>query len=296
MSADTIDRNLIIQFSDMLHVASQQIQSRLRPIFQFKPMVGDYFAYDGLGIVEAREVAGRISPTVFDDIEHLRRQIRRRRFVVTLPIDASDARGLLLDPQGQYAQACIRAMERVYDRVGIEAALADVKTGRNFETTVAFASDGGLTVTATAGLTYEKLLEIRKNWRNNEVGSQMKERMVFLITGDEEEQLMKETELISGDFSRQFVVDQGEIVKAAGIELITYGADVPSPLLSVSAGTRSCIAASSRGLCYGLSKEMAISIDRRPDYVELKQVQIVGELGAVRTEGLLVQKVTTTTA
>jgi hypothetical protein len=296
MSASTVDVALVTQFSDMLHVKSQQIRSRLRKYFKMIPMNGDKFAYDGIGTVEAREVSGRLVKTTFDDIEHLRRKIKRRRFVVTLPIDASDVRGMLLNPQGPYAEACVRAMERVHDRVGIEAAFANVQTGRDFETDVTFANDGGNTVVATAGLTYEKLLEIRKFWRNNEVGQEIFESMLFLITGDEEDALMKETELISGDYSRQFVVDKGEIKTAAGLDLICYGADVPNPLLSVASGVRSCIALTGRGLVYGLSKAMGVSVDPRKDYIETDQVQIIGELGAVRTEGLLVQKVTTTTA
>jgi hypothetical protein len=291
---NTIDNLQIIQFSDMLHVKSQQIRSRLRPFVQLKPMTGDFFAYDGLGDVEAREVHGRIQTTQFDSIDHLRRKIRRRRFVVTLPIDQSDVRGMLTNPQGPYAEASIRAMERQFDRVGIEAAFADVATGRDFETAVTFANDGGFTVNATAGLTYEKLLEIRKNWRNNEVGNEIKEQMLFLITGDEEEALMKETELISGDFSRQMVIDQGEITKAVGLNLIGYGADVPQPLLSVTSGTRDCIAMTGRALCYGLSKSMSVTVKDRADLVETNQIQIIGELGAVRTEGLLMQKVQTT--
>lgn len=296
MSNETVDVGLITQFSDMLHVKSQQIRSRLRPFVTVRPMTGDRFAYDGLGLVEAREVIGRIVRTEFDDIEHNRRKIRRRRFVVTLPIDASDVRGLLSDPQGPYAEASVRAMERVFDRIGVEAAFADVATGREFETTVSYASDGGLTVTATAGLTYEKLLELRKNWINNDVGTDSQEDLLILLTGDEADQLLKETELTSGDFSRQFVVDKGEITKAVGMNLIPYGADVPNPILSVASTTRSNIAMTSRGIAYGLSKAMSVEVKDRPDYIELKQVQITGELGAVRTEGLLVQKLTTTTA
>lgn len=292
----SIDAHLITQFSDMLHVKSQQIRSRLRPFVNIRPMVGDRFAYDGLGIIEAREIQGRVVQTQFDDIEHNRRKIKRRRFVVTLPIDASDVRGVLIDPQGPYAEACIRAMERVFDRVGIEAAFADVQTGRDFETTVTFANDGGLTVDATAGFTYEKLLEIRKNWRNNDVGTDISEQFLLLITGDEEEQLMKETELTSGDFSRHFVVDQGEMIRAVGMNLLIYGADVPNPLLPVAATVRSNIAMTGRALAYGLSKAFDVTVKDRPDYIEVKQVQVIGELGAVRTEGVLIQKVTTTTS
>jgi len=294
MSQNTIDRNLIIQFSNMLHVQAQQIRSRIRPFVSIKPMTGDKIAYDGLGAVEAREINGRIVPVTFDNIEHLRRQIRRRRFVVTLPIDASDVRAMLIQPSGEYAAASIRAMERVFDRVGVEATFADVKTGRDFETTVTFANDGGKTVNATAGLTYEKLLEIRKNWTNNEVGTDIPEVMLYLFTGTEEEALMKENELTSGDFSRQFVVDQGTITRGLGIGFIAYGADVPNPILNVTGSVRDGVAMTSRGLQYGLSKQFGVTVKDRSDYVETEQVQIVGELGAVRTEGKLIQKVTTT--
>lgn len=294
MPNNSIDDNLITQFSDQLHVQAQQIRARLKPFFVMIPMIGDRFAYDGLGDVEARELVGRINPTVFDDIEHNRRKIRRRRFVVTLPIDSSDVRGMLLNPQGPYAAASIMAMERVFDRVGIEAANADVLTGREFGTTVTFAADGGNTINATAGATYETLLATNKFWRNNEVGNQIPERKLLLITGTEEEAFMLETELISGDFSRQFVVDQGEITKGVGLQFVVYGADVANPLLTVTGGTRDCLAMTERGLVYGLSKTMSVTVKDRPDLVETTQVQIVGELGAVRTEGLLIQEYQTT--
>jgi len=294
MSQNTQDNNLITQFSDMLHLKSQQIRSRLRPHVIIKPMVGDRFAYDGLGAVEAREINGRVVPTQFDNLEHNRRKIKRRRFVVTLPIDSSDVRGMLIDPEGAYAEASIRALERVFDRVGVEAAFADAQTGREFETPVTFAADGGATVTATGGITYEDLLAINKGWRNNEVGTDIPESKLLLITGTEEEDFMAETELTSGDFSRQFAVDNGEILKGAGINFLIYGADVPNPILSVTGGIRDAVATTGRGLAYGLSKEMSVTVMPRPDYVETNQVQIIGELGAVRTEGTLVQKVQTT--
>jgi hypothetical protein len=292
--ADTIDKAMIIQFSDNLRHESQQIKARLRPYVQVKPMIGDVFAFDGLGDVEAREVAGRVQATVFDDIDHLRRKITRRRFVVTLPIDKMDKLGVLIEPQSEYARACITAMERVFDRVGVDALFATVSTGRDFETDVTFANDGTNTVTATAGLTYEKLLEIHEFWIDADVGNDIAEKMVFAIAGDEHTALMGEAELISGDYTRSFVVERGSIVNAMGLDLIKFAANARTPILPVAGGVRSCFAMTSRGLCYGLSQDMEITIKDRPDLVNVNQVQISGILGAVRTEGAHVQKVTTT--
>lgn len=294
MSVPTIDNAMVIEFSAQVHVAAQQSKARMRPFVNIKPMSGDVFAYDGLGQVEAAEITTRHTPVVFSDISHNRRKISRRRFALTLPIDASDVRGMLLNPQSEYAMACARAMERVFDRIVVEALFADVYTGRDFGTTVAFAADGGKTVTATGGLTYEKLIEINQNWIDGDVGNDAPVTKVLGITGDEHTSLMKENELTNGDFTRASVVDAGEIVKANGLNIIKFAGAITRPILNVTAAVRSCFAMAQGGMCVGISKEMAISIKDRADLYETTQVEIIFELGAVRTEGKLVQKVTAT--
>lgn len=294
MAMEAIDNALITQFSDQVHVAAQQSKSRLRPYVTMKQMKGDIFAYDGLGLAEASEIIGRHQAVVFSDIDHNRRKISRRRFALVLPIDASDVRGALVNPQSEYAMACARAMERVFDRVVYEAMFASVYTGRDMDTAVTFANDGGDTVTATGGLIYEKLLELRQSFIDDEVGNESPVSISMGISGDEHTALMKETELISGDYSRQYVVEGGEIQKAAGFNLVKFAGGITRPILTVAAGVRSCFALAQGGMCVGMSKEMELSIDKRADLHETTQVAIVFELGAVRTEGVLVKKVTTT--
>lgn len=295
MALESIDKALITQFSDMVHVQAQQIRARLRPYVEIRPMSGDVMAYDGLGQTEAQELNGRFNKVEFGDIQHSRRKIKRRRFVITLPIDASDVRGALLNPSAQYAKAVMAAMERRFDRVVIEAMFADVLTGRDFETTLTYSTDSGYTpVDATAGFTYQKLTEISQNFIDNEVGNDMPETFVLGIAGKEHKALMNETELISGDFVSSLVVDSGEIQKAAGFNVVKYGASVANPMLPVSGGERACFAMTKGAMCVGISKEFQIKIEDRPDYVEVSQVQIVGEIGAVRTEGKLIQKIRTT--
>lgn len=293
MGVQSIDKATITQFSDIIQVEQQQIQAKLRPFVRVKPMIGKKLAFEGLGIVEATEASGRITPTVFNDIDHLRRLITGRRFVVTLPIDDMDVRQVLINPEGEYAKASIAAMERVFDDVGVEALFADVKTGADFETTVTYTNDGGLDVDATAGLTYAKLLEMQENWINRSVGDFSNSVKIFGITGKEHTALMQEAELTSGDFSRQFVVDKGEMQFAAGFLLLKFAANAPNPIIPTGATERDNFAMTEQSLCYGLSKEMSITIKDRPEFVDVKQLQITGILGAVRTEGKLVQKVRT---
>lgn len=290
----SIDQALVTQFSDLVHQEAQQKTSKLKPFVQFKQMQGDLWAYDGLGRVDAREVQGRVVKADFDDIDHNRRKIARRRFIVNLPIDASDVRGSLLNVDSEYATACAAAMVRQTDRVIAEAAFADVNTGRDFENTVTATADGVTLVDATAGLTYAKLLEINQNFIDEDVGVDEDEKLFLTISGKENTSLMQEAELTSGDFTRELSVDNGRMRNAAGLELVQFAANAPQPILEVSGAERFLIAGSSRGICVGVSKEMSINIQERNDLVETHQVQIIMEIGAVRTEGVLLQKVRVT--
>jgi hypothetical protein len=294
MAGELIDNALIVQFSAYVHVLAQQMESRLKPFVELREMQGETYAYDGLGPVEASPVVARQSPVQFSDINHLRRQIARQRFAITLPIDAADVRGMLSNPQGEYAKACVRAMARVFDRVVVASLFATVYTGRTMATAVTAANDGVTTITATSGLTYSQLIAIRKTFMDNEIGNDMDETFVMGIAGNEYTSLMQEVELINDLYSQHYVVDKGKMAEAAGIKLIPFGANVAKPVLNVASSVRACFAMSTRGCCVALSKDVQLKVEPRPDLIEVVQVQMIFDLGAVRTEGPLVQQVNTT--
>lgn len=294
MPMSTIDTQLITQFTDRLHVVAQQKVSRLQKAAMVLPIKGDRFAYDGLGTGEARELTGRFNKTEVDDIEFFRRKIARRRFVRTFFVDKYDVESMLTDPTSPLVMECHRSMERVKDRLIIEAATADVYTGRDFENTVTAASDGVLTVDATAGLTLAKLLTIQQNWLDNEVGNDEDIAKYFAISGDEHNTMLQITQLTSGDYSRQFGLEGGSIQKAVGLNLVKFGASAKKPVLGVSGGVRTNIAMTQDAIALGIARAPQVTVKDRPDYVDTKQIQITAVFGAVRTEGKLVQKVTTT--
>ena len=292
--AAQVETAQVIQFSSAVHIQAQQMKARFAPLFEVKQMAGKVYAYDGVGSIEAQELNGRFNRVNFSDLQITRRKIGRRRFSLTLPFDEDDASKVLINQEKEFSQACAMAMARVYDRIGIEAAGATVYTGEEMDTAVSFATDGGQTVTATGGLTYEHLLTIIQNFIDAEVGNDMLEDFIFCISGDEHTALMKEIELTSGDYNRDFNIEKGSIVNAVGMKLIKFAGNAVSPILSVYGGVRTCLAMSTRGLCYAMPKQFEIKVQDRTDLVQTKQVQVNWTLGAVRTEGVLVQKVSTT--
>lgn len=291
-----INNALVIQFSDQVHTKSQQMKSRLRSKTEQKMVKGQDYAYEDIGSLEAVEITSRHQATSGQDIAHGRRRIRMREFRATIYLDKKDSLETLIDPQRNYAMAVSRALYRKYDAIAAEAAFADVNTGKDFSTTVTFASDDGVTINATAGLTYDKLLSIQEEFIDDDVGLDEEEDYWLGITGEENTDLMGETELTSGDFSRQYAIDKknGRIAMALGFELVHFAADASTPILDLNSTTRDCIAASKRGICVGISEELTIDIDKRPDLNNLTQVQATMMMGAVRTEGKLVKKVQTT--
>lgn len=294
---DSISAHTIIQFSEEVDVRMQQKTSRLKPYVKMQEIKGKFATYDGVGTVELEELTGRNAPIEFFDMEHWRRKISRTRFGATLPIDRTDVEKMLTDPSGKYAEALANAAARRMDRVIIDAMFADVVTGEDLDTTVTYANDGGLTVDATSGLTYEKLLEIHQNFIDNDVNNEQDVRLCMGITGDENTDLMSELELTSGDYSKEYVIDKGKITMATGIDIIRFaanGAGGASPMLSVSGGTRTSFCMAEGAMAVGVARSWNIDYAKRNDMYDTSQIVITGVLGAVRTQGVLIQKVTTT--
>ena len=218
----------------------------------------------------------------------------RDRVVVTLLVDNKDVRGMLTDPQSQLAQLCIAAVERETDRVIYDAMFASVLTGRNFETTVTYSDDGGFAVDASSGFTYEKLLEIRANFMDAEVGNQGVVPIVIGISGDEHTDLMSEVELTSGDYTSQYVIAKGVITNAMGMDLVAFGAGttVTDPILEIASDTyRYSFALAQKGVALGISLERKVEVKDYPTKIETSIINVIKELGAVRTAGVRVQKI-----
>jgi len=260
-----------------------------------KPITGDNFAYDGTGLLEARTVNARnplINPV---NPDYTRRKMTRDRVIVELIVDNRDVRGMFEDPTSKLVDDCMFAIMRKADKIGITAMMAAVLTGKDMDTSVSFATDGGQTVDATSGLTYLKMLEINSNFKKYEVGIDMPEPIYIGMSEQEEATLLNISQLTSGDFSRDYVVEKGKIVRALGTEIILFGSGVDSPQLPVASSVRDNFAFTPKGLMYGMSKNFTVKvIPDYPGYVESTYIQVLGEIGAVRTDGQRVQKIQTT--
>ena len=215
----TVDAHYVTQFSDRIHLAAQQKTSRLRPYVEVQTVQGENMAYDGLGTVEVSEVTTRYTAVSFTDMAHKRRKLTPSTWSVTLPIDEKDVLQMLADPQPKYVDAVVNAIMRKMDDIIYTAMFASVYTGKDFGTTVTAAADGVLTVDATGGFTYAKLLEIIQNFIDNEVGNELDVPIILGIGGEEHTDLKTEIELNSNDYDKNFEVKNGRLSTVEGMSL-----------------------------------------------------------------------------
>jgi hypothetical protein len=285
------DNVLITEFNAALDVQEQQMTSRLLPFVRRISINGDNAAYDGLNEVQSYRANGRnpdIQPT---QASFSRRKLSRERVVVTLEVDARDVRGMLANPNADLAKMCIAAVERECDRIIYDALFASVYTGRSFGTTVTYTTDGVSSVDATTAFTYEKLLEIKANFIDHEVGNDGGLSVAIGISGDEHTDLMSEIELTSNDYSSQMAIDAGVIRKALGMDLVAFGAGATDPILETVSSERISFALAKNGAVLGISQDRKVEVKDHPLKVETSIINVIKEMGAVRTQGVRVQRI-----
>lgn len=293
---DTITEAQILQFSGNVYREIAQTSARTRPFVNVVPLNAKQLMMPRLGTVELQDITGRFPDIQFSDIEWGNRALQGFRRGAAIPVDEWDVQKMLLDPKSEFVTALAQACERKFDRVVLAAFLATVYTGEHGTTPIAAAADGVVQVDATTGLDYDKLLEIDETFKSVGVGLEMPARIALYITEQEHTQLMKEGTLTSGDFSHQYVIDKGGMTRALSFELIMYGSAEAgnSPMLNVTGGVRSCIAAAQGAVTVGITKQWDIKKQERNEKWHTDQILAAGVLGATRIDGKKVIEVLTT--
>ena len=282
------------KFGDTLYELTAQNSARTRGIVEMEKLDAEDLMLDRVGSTEVQILNERNPIITPSDITWDRRRLTADRIGVAFYTDKWDTQKMLHDPNSVFAKRAAEALERHFDRVVVGAALATVYTGKEGNTAVTAATDGVVQVNATAGLTYDKLLEIDEEFQSKEVGTQMPIRKVLLISEQEHTQLMKEGNLTSGDFSRQYVIDKGQMVRALDFELIVYGSAVPNPILKVVSTTRSCLAIAMGALKIGMTQSWEIDVQPVNNRWHTTQVLASGIMGGIRMEGNHIIEVQTT--
>lgn len=300
----SIDQAAALVFQDSFHELAQQTKSRLvaSRAIKFLPSKGKTNNMARIGRVELTEVNTRNPDKQYGDYSLDNRQFSKRRFTKTIVIDAKhDINELIKDPTSDILKQLNNAKERVIDRIAVAAAVGAVLTGGPdvAPTSTSASTDGVLTVTATSGFVYSTVQSITQNFINNDVSIDTFTGAVICLTGKENTDLMGETEFINNQYISGRVVEKGVMDKAGAyrVELfagsVNGGITVVNPILPEGASTRSCVVLCPESVA--MSMELAaLGVEKSGTKVNSFDITIDFWINAMRTEGVLVQIVTTT--
>jgi len=294
--ADTLNQTLVTQFTDMVNLEAQQTESFLRSRVLTKPVKGKRFDWQNLSATDDNEQTARHQLVALGDPQHERRGAIVKTYHQVWVVDRQDDLQSLVELGSPYVKSLAQTMARRFDRVAAAAALGSVLTGEEFATTTSASTDGVQTVDATAGFTYDKCREIVDQFYEKGVGLTADEKLYLAISNQEHNQLLNEIELISGDYTKEYAVEKGRITNVLGMDVIVFPSSPKNsdPILNVASSVRSNFAFASTGICVGINSDIEVRIEDRPDLIDTKQVKALFRIGALRTEGSKVVKVTST--
>lgn len=290
---ETLDTQYVVEFGQQVHVLAQEKMSKLLPFVKMQDFDGEDFAYNRFGLLQDQELTERFKPIVLEDAAWDRRWMAPRYFYVPVGIDPKDVDKMKRSPSPELAEACVNALMRRRDKIIYEAAFADVRTGKSSAATtdVTFANDGGVTINATGGFGLATLQEIKRNFVNNAVATDVDAKICLTVDGVRLEDLLSETQLTSFDYNTEKPLVNGTLGRAYGMDLVPYASGTSDPLLVSASSERNLLALAEGGIVFAKGV-ISVRMGRRMDMVG-EPWQIVAEMAvaALRTEGVRVQKV-----
>lgn len=300
----SIDQGAKLNFIDSFHELAQQTSSKLvaSNAITFLPSKGKTNNYARIGRLELTEVNTRNPDKQFGDYNLDNRQFTKRRFTKTIQVDAKfDINELLKDPTSDILKQLNNAKERVIDRIAISAAVGDVLVGAPdvAPSSVTAANDGVLTVDGSSGVVYTVVQKVTENFINNDVPMSQFSGSTICVSGSENTDLMAEDKFINNDYISGNIVDGIVATKAGGyrVELfagsVSGGITVLNPILPEGATLRTNVVLAPQSIV--MAMEIGdMGVDKSATKVNSWDITIDFWINAMRTEGVLVQIVTST--
>jgi len=299
----SIDQGQLQMFRDNFMELTQQTKSRLvgAGVAMFMSSDGKTHNVARIGRLELDQVDGRNPDKQIEDYSLDNRQFSKNRFTKTIIVDAKDdINELIADPRSNILRELNNAKERVIDRVIIDAAVGAVLTGApdSTPTSTSAATDGVISIDASAGLTYEKIQEVTQNFINNDFDYEDFIGSVIAISGSENTDLMGETEFINNDYISGRPVEDGVMKSAGKYKMIMFagsdGTVTPkNPVLNEGATLRKCVVLAPQSIAVAMELS-DLSVTKSATKVNSYEITIDYWIGAMRTEGVKVQILSTT--
>ena len=211
------------QYASAVELLAQQMTPRVA--MTFSPMSGEgksATVVNQIDAFEADERSALYDPVVFGEPTHTRPWVYPRHFDKAIPFDSIEAMQMNANPQSEYVQGVVAAINRKMDDEAIRAFFADRNVGEAGTTTDSFAAGYQVGVSiggTTSGLNVEKLQNAIQIFEENEIDLDM-EQLYCVISPKQKRNLMNEIEVTSGDFFKGQVMSSRNVSGFLAINFI----------------------------------------------------------------------------
>lgn len=277
---NTVTAAFVQQFHDSYVAACEQKESRLEATVTNRGMItGNSFTANDMGTVEAREVTNRYGDTEWTQPDIGVRQALMADYDIAVPIEKTDLPKLLANPQGDYLQRCLSAMNRKKDAVIYNALVGSAlrKTDANGSYSgVALPSNQIITASGT-GMTKSKLVLAKKIFRKNEADKHAGEELFIAYDAEMLEDVLSDTTLTSADFMAVKMLQEGDVSGSwLGYKWVPYEA------LNDTGTERTTVVWTKTALHFGTGAGIETDIGPRRDKRNMIQIYVNQSLAAVR--------------
>lgn len=273
-----------VQYASAVELLAQQMTPRVASTFT--PMAGEgksATVVNQIDAFEADERSALYDPVVFGEPTHTRPWVYPRHFDKALPFDSIEAMQSNANPQSQYVQGIVAAINRKMDDESIRAFFADRNVGEAGTTTDSFAAGFQVGVSVggtTSGLNVEKLQNAIQIFEEQDIDLDM-EQLYCVISPKQKRNLMNEIEVTSGDFFKGQVMSSRNVSGFLQINFI-----VSNRLLTDGSSYRRVPIYLSKGMTFATwGGGMQTTVSQRQDLRGHPwQVYGQGHFGAVRRD------------
>ena len=292
-----IDTALVQTYRSNIEIQFQQKGSRLRDTVRVESQGSEFDFYDRIGPVDAVEIQSRHSDTPLLETPHSRRRVGLRDFDWADMIDRPDKLRMLADPTSSYTQNAVMALGRKIDDIILEAAVGTAYTGKTGSTSLAFASDSGVTLAddatddtngdgtgTAAGLTTAKLRRARYLLDKAEAVDDG-ETLYCIVSARQIQDLLTDAQIQSADYNTVKALVNGEIDTWMGFRFVR------TERLSLTGVIRDCLIYPKNAITLAMGTDIKVDVGARRDKRNSTQVYVCASFGAVRMWGEKVIKV-----
>ena len=282
------------QYEASFRLVYQQLEGKLRGTVRNETQNAEVKFWDFVGATTAVRDRARGSATPRINTPHSRRACKLHSLTWADTTSDLDKIQAMADPTSDYLRAGVGAIRRGEDELILEAAYADVLTGKEGTTTVTAATecykvngDGtaaaagtALTNTTETGLTIAKIGMIGARLDDKSVPS---EGRFIVCNTDQKWYLLGSTKVTSADYATVKALAQGDINTFMGFNFVW----LPSDRFTANAtdtGCYQCVAYQREAMLLAMAKDITTKMDQLP--TENYDVQAFAEqmAGAVRLQ------------